>query len=350
MPTISVECLCKNVDDSVELSATSVPVNTALCHCSLCRKTSGVLFSSYLSVTGPPRFLSKLIEYRNGSEASRYFCGICGAHAAARSACGYSLAFSVAAGLVQDRGEISRVIQHLNNNSTLDGGLSVFLTGIGDRPITKEVHQGDFTTSEQESSSSHIDATEKGEILPASCYCGGVTFYITRPNVQSTRPRSPWPDLLVPYHSGSPENKQDIKWWLRANQTKYLAGTCACRSCRLGAGFPIQCWAFIPKPNIRISDGRTLDFKIGLLRQYESSPGVFRDFCTRCGATAFWHCNERPELIDVSVGLLNDPSGARAENWLDWETRRVSFVEEARDRELAEALERGMQVWTKEQD
>ncbi|KAL9624362.1 MAG: hypothetical protein Q9160_001324 [Pyrenula sp. 1 TL-2023] len=48
--------------------------------------------------------------------------------------------------------------------------------------------------------------------------------------------------------------------------------------------------------------------------------------------------------------LLNAPSGARAENWLDWASRRVSFIEDAKGRELAEALEKGMQGRIKEQN
>ena len=90
-------------------------------------------------------------------------------------------------------------------------------------------------------------------------------------------------------------------------------------------------------------EAKPLDFAIASLRRYESSPGVYREFCDVCGASAFWHCEERPDLIDVSVGLLKSPSGARVEDWLDWETGRVSFKEEALDQELVIALERGLQ-------
>jgi hypothetical protein len=43
----------------------------------------------------------------------------------------------------------------------------------------------------------------------------------------------------------------------------------------------------------------------------------------------FWHDKWRPDIIDVSVGLLDAPEGARAENWLEWWKDRVSFVEDA---------------------
>jgi hypothetical protein len=129
---------------------------------------------------------------------------------------------------------------------------------------------------------------------------------------------------------------------------KYLSGTCACHPCRLTSGFEIQTWAFIPRRNILISSSssssqdqphhhhKPLDFSTldradphQKLKAYESSPGRIREFCSVCGATVFWHDHFRPDLIDVSVGLLRAPEGARAESWLEWWTGRVSFSEDA---------------------
>jgi hypothetical protein len=156
--------------------------------------------------------------------------------------------------------------------------------------------------------------------------------------------------LKVPYSKTDPaivKNPGDVKWWLRGKGgTKYLAGTCACRSCRLASGFEIQTWAFVPRSNIfmysrpragvetsdRDALPEPLDFENvppDVLRSYESSTGVAREFCPRCGATVFWHNKERSELIDVSVGLLDATEGARAETWLEWWTGRVSFAEDA---------------------
>ena len=77
------------------------------------------------------------------------------------------------------------------------------------------------------------------------------------------------------------------------------------------------------------------------MRRHNSSPGVYREFCGCCGATAFWHCDERPLLIDVSVGLLH-AKGVRAEDWLDWAPNRVSFAEMAVQLDLIHRLEEGM--------
>lgn len=160
---------------------------------------------------------------------------------------------------------------------------------------------------------------------------------------------SPYSDLTVPFHSGSSHNPQDEKWWLRASGTKYFAGTCACSSCRLASGNEIQTWAFIPKINIRHIDNSPLDFamEMGTLKQYESSKGVYRNFCGTCGATVFWHDETRLELIDVSVGLLEAGTGVRAEEWLEWAGERVSFAEEGQNRSLVGKLEEGIRTWAK---
>jgi hypothetical protein len=80
--------------------------------------------------------------------------------------------------------------------------------------------------------------------------------------------------------------------------------------------------------------------------RYESSPEIYREFCGRCGATVFWHCKERPLVIDVSLGLLQANSGTKAEELLDWYTERVSFAEMALDQQLIEQLESGLKDWS----
>jgi hypothetical protein len=81
------------------------------------------------------------------------------------------------------------------------------------------------------------------------------------------------------------------------------------------------------------------------MKTYESSKDIWREFCKVCGATIFWHCTWRPDLLDVSVGLLDPREGARAEGWLDWWTGRVSFSEMAVSTSLVNALEEGLKQW-----
>lgn len=247
---------------------------------------------------------------------------------------------------------------HEKVSDTQDGGISIWINNMSS-PLSNTQTQSSAATD--------------NAILPASCHCGTVRFHITRPDPSSSLPKSAFPDLTVPYcqtESSIVKNPLDVKWWLRGqHNTRYLAGTCACRSCRLASGFEIQAWAFIPRSNIFIyplsshpneaREPQQLDFATvssGVLRSYGSSPDVAREFCPRCGATVFWHNKERSELIDVSVGLLEATDGARAESWLEWWTGRVSFAEEAgaqmpgqqcaslRAQSLIQSLEHGLSL------
>jgi hypothetical protein len=53
---------------------------------------------------------------------------------------------------------------------------------------------------------------------------------------------------------------------------------------------------------------------------------------------------ERPDLVDVSVGLLDSSQGVLTEDWLEWHKDRVSFSEEAVSESLVEALEHGLRI------
>ena len=84
------------------------------------------------------------------------------------------------------------------------------------------------------------------------------------------------------------------------------------------------------------------------MHKYVSSPGVTRTFCSQCGANVFWHGDEdtfgRKHLVDVAVGLLDAPSGARAEEMLAWWTGRVSFEEHALHMGLVKGLKDGLRM------
>ena len=107
-------------------------------------------------------------------------------------------------------------------------------------------------------------------------------------------------------------------------------------------GFELVTWAHVPRANIRMIDGSPFQLEAGTLMHYDSSPGVQRDFCVRCGATVFFRKDGgKPEIWGVAVGLLQAESGARAEEWLGWDAE-VSMGEEAVDRGLVRMLEKGL--------
>lgn len=337
---IDIACLCGQGSQTVTLAADSFPIQTSLDHSSDARYSTGMLFASYLPLACAPNGQKSLGKYSISEGIVCLFCEICGCHLFRH--CVSTDEYMVASGVVQYHGDVIRVSEHNFTDQTLDGGPAWFMSGTGDsRAVTSayttsKKHKLISISNSELASLEHLKPEEK---LRAQCHCGEVQFFVTPPNAQSAKLSSPWPDLLVPYHSASSQNLYDEKWWLKDGQTKYLAGLCACRSCRLSAGFPIQAWAFIPRANLVSDDDGPYNMDSNCLRRFESSPGVYRNSCRTCGATVFWHSDERLELIDVSVGLFRAATGVRADTWLDWDRSRVSFIEEALDQGFARALQ-----------
>lgn len=339
-----ITCLCGCTAQTVHLSQSSEPSMLTLCHCSSCRATTGELCASYVALISPPTSFESLVQYTQSKNVSRWFCQNCGAHVFIRRLGD----FFVASGLLDAAQVETRGVEHNCVNDTLDAGASRLISKVGSCSSTHRNAGGSVSQHlPQTEDATHMGPQQQSreQRLPARCHCGGVEYFVTPPDASSKTASSPWPDILVPYHSGSSNNPDDAKWWLRSGDTKFLAGFCACNSCRQGAGFPIQSWAFVPKSNIFKPDGSSLSYDMSTLQAYESSPGVYREFCNRCGATVFWHCDERPSVVDVSVGLLRAGSGAMALSWLEWATERVSFREDAVDRNLIKGLEDGLRDW-----
>jgi hypothetical protein len=73
---------------------------------------------------------------------------------------------------------------------------------------------------------------------------------------------------------------------------------CHCVQCQRVSGAALLTWATWPRASVRIVRGAAAD--------YESSPGVKRSFCARCGSTLFWRREGgRPEELDIAAGTLD---------------------------------------------
>lgn len=320
----------------------------------------------------------KLKGYSTSPGVTRFFCTKCGSH----------FLCHVTHPAVPDNGDpewvvATGVLDRLEGlidwkgcywvGDTLDGGIAQWLprfpadNGGQWKPMSRYIAEVESSLSweppPQTVVSKSTDASDPdpsghhgSDTLKASCLCKSIRFTITRPTKASTQAFSPYPDLMIPYHSGPPtENTARETWFLRANNTKYLAGLCTCPTCRYGLGMPIQAWAFVPRCNILMEDGSELDFAgrrsgagsnsrsngAGLV-QFSGTEDTYREFCGTCGANIFWHCGWRPDIIDVSAGILDPALGARCESWLEWWHRRVSFREIGNDVRLADALEAGL--------
>jgi hypothetical protein len=338
---VTISCLCGQSEQTITLAADRFPIDASLDHSNAARYSTGMLFASYLPLVQPPPDHGRWTEYNLSQDVSCLFCDRCSCHLLLHS--NSSDEYGVASGVLQHDGDIIKIVEHQGVGETLDGGAVTFIEPPAQPQswtLREATGRNQMLRRDAERPSRKPQPLETaGEKLLAECHCGGVQFFVTPPNPQSEKLSSPWPDVLVPYHSGNSVNHEDSKWWLRADKTKYLASLCACKSCRMSSGFPIQAWAFIPKTNLRGEGGESFHMDSGCLKRFESSLGVYRESCKTCGATVFWHSDERPDLIDVSVGLLRAPDGARAETILEWDRRRVSFIEDALDQQLAAALQ-----------
>ena len=386
------------------MPSSTLPLPLTLCHCNVCRHQTGLLAASYVTLPKSQEGFEvhgATTSYRASEAITRFFCSICGSNVYVEEHDFDDV--SLCSGVVahNEGGTISQLQNQIFVSDTKDGGMSVWLPTIsgweGFSNKSKSIDCSSFRSpashyaedeaggaSKAINNDSKVSATE----LQCHCHCQRVQFKITRPNEQSRQCHSPFPDLLVPYISSDPQtiaNEEDIKWWLPSTShqesssaaapppTKYLAGLCACTTCRKTSGFDIQAWAFIPTANLLSTDkdNSPLDFtntttSIPNLSKYTSSNNTHRHFCTHCGATIFWRNETRPHLIDVSAGLLSASAsaaddddkaagtgaegekgkrGVRAESWLEWWTERISFEEEAPNRALIESVKDGLKGW-----
>ena len=350
-----VSCMCGAAQHSFSVPITSLPLSTHLCSCDISRRISGSLLTSYVNIThdteAPKPDLTAVTPYRSSNILTRHFCSTCGTQMYLEYK--HDGHFEAATGTLEaeNKDELIEHKAHIWIEDTLDGGASQFITQVNGKELGRflqEPHRSEEVQLSWTAPSISKDGPDTLKNIYAHCHCKGVEFYISPPNESSKGAESDYPDLIIPYHSGNSQNPTNNSWWL-PRRDRFLAGTCACSSCRRASGFDITFWAFIPAINITQDSLGTRPFSRspywGTMKTHQSSEGVTRAFCSRCGANVFWDCNWREGLVDVAVGLLDAPSGARAEELLAWWPGRVSFEEFALNRSLIRGLEEGLKSW-----
>jgi hypothetical protein len=96
-------------------------------------------------------------------------------------------------------------------------------------------------------------------------------------------------------------------------------GHCHCQSCRKASGSAFGANAGVERAAFRLVSGADT------LREFESSPGKLRVFCSRCGSPIYAYLTKSPDLLRVRLGSLDTPldARARAHTWVsdkaDWE-------------------------------
>lgn len=76
---------------------------------------------------------------------------------------------------------------------------------------------------------------------------------------------------------------------------------CHCTRCRKANGSAFLAAAQVVPDDFKLHDPH------GLLKAWESSPGVLRKFCGQCGSPLFSHRPGPPEVIRLRVGTLDTP-------------------------------------------
>ena len=81
---------------------------------------------------------------------------------------------------------------------------------------------------------------------------------------------------------------------------------CHCSMCRHANGSSFATNASVRTEEFRIVAGREL------IKEYESSPGNLRAFCSRCGSPIYGTVAEMPSIRRVRLGTLDSVDGAKS--------------------------------------
>jgi len=332
--TLTAACHCKSVRFTISVPADALPLKVHLCHCSVCRHSTGMLclFHAPLPAGVAPQFIApsspqNLTQYvLPGLLSLRHFCSTCGCHIGDRSRDANNWVLSSAI-FDANREEVGiwKINKHIYTASA-PGGLHEWLPRIGDQQI--EIASDEIETNLVEDSVKIMEH-EAARTLTAKCHCGGVSLSIKHPTKEML------------------EDTEIQEWVSPLDSTKWVAVLDVCDDCRLVNGTNVVGWAFIPK--IAISPAVPTSLLVGTSKFYASSKNVQRTFCGTCGATVFYSCDERPNIPDVAVGILRASEGVSAENWLTWRTKRLSSVEDGYryDEAFATAMTTGLCDWGK---
>lgn len=101
-----------------------------------------------------------------------------------------------------------------------------------------------------------------------------------------------------------------------------LVALCHCATCRRANAAPVVAWALFHASQVAFS-GETI-------RSFASSPGCLRSFCPTCGSQIGFTADYLPELMDITVGSLDDPALV-SPTLHAWESRRVPWLRLADD-------------------
>ena len=83
------------------------------------------------------------------------------------------------------------------------------------------------------------------------------------------------------------------------------AGFCHCSQCRRASGSAFAANAPVRTRYLEIASGASL------VTEFESSPGKFRAFCSRCGSPLYSRRDDEPGIRRIRLGTLDGDPGRR---------------------------------------
>ncbi|KPM39031.1 hypothetical protein AK830_g7537 [Neonectria ditissima] len=331
---ITAQCLCKAHTFTTLVPRTKLPLQAWCCHCDSCRHATGALYACvtpWLGPTGEVRN-ANMRRYVFTSKFTILSCGTCSTpmffHGQTE---GGEDTLTVMTGTLNNDSapNLIKIVDHIFVGDTIDGGASMWLRRPNeDGSVPRRWRAGKDTSEELDynwpGTKSLLDARDKSgpDEIPLRCHCKGVNLVLRRGDADFAAMK-----------------QNELPWFVEPTSHKLLTSFDACNSCRSTLGVDVINWAFALLQHIGFpaSDSvdqpsfpqTTTDLKaaissqkrdprLGTLAMYESSPGVQRYFCSRCSASVFYAVDDRQELVDVAIGLLASPSGARAEPFLAW--------------------------------
>ncbi|AEO63150.1 uncharacterized protein THITE_2141300 [Thermothielavioides terrestris NRRL 8126] len=371
--TLQAQCLCRAHTFTATVPVSALPLRGSSCHCTSCRHVTGALRTSSAAWPGDAAAIVRaaaagsakdaagnddggvpLRRYRRSPRLNVLFCGRCGSKlffeefeapaAAAAAATANPAGYRVFTGVLSVLGEVQtqtqlRVVRcedHIYVGDTGDGGAAAWLRGIngedgpcarvwlGGRGESEEVPPGKWWPAVGELLSPEVTLKaaegDRGNV-PFRCHCGGVQFVLRAGEAQRD-----WEERQ--------RRGEELPVWIDPVTHKALVVMDCCDSCRIWNGAEVLNWTFALVEHISFAgpgaDGfskttpelkqafEANDGRLGTLAMYASSPEVQRYFCSKCSACVFFAINSRPEMVDIGLGLLDSPDGARAERVTSW--------------------------------
>lgn len=80
---------------------------------------------------------------------------------------------------------------------------------------------------------------------------------------------------------------------------------CHCSRCRKAQGSAYATNSPVKEADFHLLSGQES------LRDFESSPGKFRTFCSRCGSPVYSRALAKPGILRLRIGLLDTPLSVR---------------------------------------